>query len=47
MLNMNSLRKLYFLPEVHDMHFNADTIMTFIKSKMGRDPYQGDISSSC
>lgn len=43
MLSINSLKRLYFLPDVHDMRFNEETVMAFIKGKLGKDPYNGDV----
>lgn len=43
MLNVNSLKRLHFLPDVHDMRFNAETLMVLIKSSIGHNPYKGDI----
>lgn len=43
MLSVNALKKLHFLPDVHDMRFNAETLMVFIKSSTGHNPYKGDI----
>ncbi|MBO5443871.1 MAG: IS66 family insertion sequence element accessory protein TnpB [Muribaculaceae bacterium] len=43
MLSVNSLKNLYFLPEVHDMRYNAESMLAMLKSVYGRDPYKGDI----
>lgn len=43
MLTVSSLKKFYFLPDMHDMRFKADTLMVFIKAKLGRNPYSGDV----
>ncbi len=43
MLSINSLKRLYFLPDVHDMRFNEETVMAFIKGKLGKDPFNGDV----
>lgn len=43
MLSINSLKNLYFLPDLHDMRFSAESMMAFIKSRFGRNPYKGDM----
>ena len=31
MLNVNSLKRLHFLPDVHDMRYTAESMLAFIK----------------
>ena len=43
MLNVNSLKRLHFLPDVHDMRYTAESMLAFIKSSIGHTPYKGDL----
>ena len=43
MLNVNSLKRLHFLPDVHDMRYTAESMLAFIKSSIGHNPYKGDL----
>lgn len=42
MLNINGLRSFYFLPDFTDMRCGDQRILNMIKSKCGRDPFNGD-----
>ena len=43
MLSVNSLKRLHFLPDVHDMRYTAESMLAFIKSSIGHNPYKGDL----
>lgn len=43
MLGLDSLKRFYFLPELHDMRCGAQRIMETVRIKYGRNPYKGDV----
>ena len=43
MLSMNPPKKLNFLPDMHDMRYKAESMLAFIKSSIGHNPYKEDL----
>ncbi len=43
MLGLDTLKQLYFLPELHDMRCGANRILETVRIKYSRNPYSGDV----